>query len=184
MKFCFGDMVVVKGNLIGVVVRDWLKRTYDDKLVPHHAVYVRYFNEIQDFREDQMERYMVRHKYLDKKEIIYQSNAVNNRLDYVPEDVDINVEEIGQSPTLPDIFYDEVNMQIANKDKGIRQRAINSLFRKGITDLNSFFDKTPLELKYIRNFGEVTKDYAVDAIYRYCKKYKIQPKYKKEVYKW
>ena len=78
MKFCFGDIVVVEKNLIGVVVRDWIKSTYDNKLVPHHEVYVRYFNEIRDYSEESMERYMVRHKYLDGNEIIYQSNAVNN----------------------------------------------------------------------------------------------------------
>ena len=68
MKFCFGDIVVIDGNLIGVVVKCWTNRTYD--------VYVRVTNAIISYKETDMERYMVRHKYLDEEELQYQRNAI------------------------------------------------------------------------------------------------------------
>lgn len=74
MKFCFGDIVVVEGNLIGVVVKCWGKsflgkpRNYD--------VYVRSWNSIQNYDEKNIERYMVRHKELDEVELEYQRNAL------------------------------------------------------------------------------------------------------------
>lgn len=57
MKFCFGDIVVVEGGLIGVVVKSWGKsflgkpRNYD--------VYVRSWNIIQNYDEEDIERYML-----------------------------------------------------------------------------------------------------------------------------
>lgn len=71
MKFCFGDIVVIDGNLIGVVVKCWTNRTYD--------VYVRVTNAIISYKETEMERYMVRHKYLDEEELQYQRNAIEGR---------------------------------------------------------------------------------------------------------
>lgn len=76
MKFCFGDIVVVEKDLIGVVVKCWGKsfqgkpRNYD--------VYVRSWNVIQNYDEDKIERYMVRHKELTKKELEYQKNALED----------------------------------------------------------------------------------------------------------
>ena len=70
MKFCFGDIVVVEGSLIGVVVKSWTGSR------PRHEVYVRMYNAIQEYDESQMERYMVRHKYLDDQEIEWQNNAI------------------------------------------------------------------------------------------------------------
>ena len=71
MKFCFGDIVVVEGNLIGVVVKSWISRENN------YDVYVRSFNRIINYKESEIERYMVRHKELDEDEMYYQSNAVN-----------------------------------------------------------------------------------------------------------
>ena len=71
MKFCFGDIVVIDGNLIGVVVKCWTNRTYD--------VYVRVTNAIISYKETDMERYMVRHKYLDEEDLQYQRNAIEGR---------------------------------------------------------------------------------------------------------
>lgn len=74
MKFCFGDIVVVEGDLIGVIVKCWgtsllgKPRNYD--------VYVRRWNIIQNYDEDKIDRYMVRHKELTKKELEYQRNAL------------------------------------------------------------------------------------------------------------
>lgn len=71
MKFCFGDIVVVYGDRIGVVVKSWVnlnsnKYTYE--------VYVRTANRIITFDEDQIQRYMVRHKVLSEEELFYQKN--------------------------------------------------------------------------------------------------------------
>ncbi len=68
MKYCFGDIVVVEVELIGVVVKCWIDKTYD--------VYVRGYNTIKSYKEESIERYMVRHKYLNEEELEYQRNAV------------------------------------------------------------------------------------------------------------
>lgn len=78
MKFCFGDIVVVEGNLIGVVVKSWI--TYSKGAeIKNYDVYVRMKNGIQNYREDEIERYMVRHKYLDEQEVEWNNNAVYGR---------------------------------------------------------------------------------------------------------
>lgn len=68
MKFCFGDIVVVEEGLIGVIVKSWTNRSYE--------VYVRSYNYIKTYREIEIERYMVRHKYLSEEELQYQKNAI------------------------------------------------------------------------------------------------------------
>lgn len=70
MKLLFGDIVVVDENQIGVVVKSWVGsgvRSYD--------VYVRTYNRIRTYDESDVERYMVRHKYLDEDELEWQENA-------------------------------------------------------------------------------------------------------------
>lgn len=74
MRFCFGDIVVVDGGQIGVVVKSWSKTP---KNPAHHEVYVRMCNGIKEYSESEMERYMVRHKYLDEQELEWQENALN-----------------------------------------------------------------------------------------------------------
>ena len=71
MKFCFGDIVVVEGNLIGVIVKSWISRENN------YDVYVRSYNRIMNYPESEIERYMVRHKELNEEELEWQSNAVN-----------------------------------------------------------------------------------------------------------
>ena len=71
MKFCFGDIVVVDGCNIGVVVKCW-----EDKAGYAYDVYVRLYNGILIYREENVQRYMVRHKYLDDEELEYQKNAM------------------------------------------------------------------------------------------------------------
>lgn len=73
MRFCFGDIVVVEGNLIGVVVKSWCGS------IPRYDVYVREFCAIVEYAETEMERYLVRHKYLDDIELEWQRNAVEGR---------------------------------------------------------------------------------------------------------
>lgn len=67
MKFCFGDIVVINGDEIGVVVKSWERSDENDE--PHHDVYCRMTRNIQSFRESEMRRYMIRHKYLDEREL-------------------------------------------------------------------------------------------------------------------
>ena len=73
MKFCFGDIVVVEGDRIGVVVKSWV----NGKIGNHYDVYVRLYNAIVEYKEADMQRYMVRHKYLNEEELEYQANAIN-----------------------------------------------------------------------------------------------------------
>ena len=75
MKFCFGDIVVVEGNLIGVVVKSWITSSKGKRFC-NYDVYVRMKNSIQNYREEEIERYMVRHKYLDVEEMVYQKDAI------------------------------------------------------------------------------------------------------------
>ena len=76
MKFCFGDIVVVEENLIGVVVKSWITYSKGKKIF-NYDVYVRMKNEIKNYKEDEIERYMVRHKYLSDEEMEYQYDTVN-----------------------------------------------------------------------------------------------------------
>lgn len=77
MKYCFGDIVVVEETLIGVVVKDWIPLENSKEI--NHDVYVREYNAIKNYNESEMQRYMVRHKYLNDEELEYQENAVNGR---------------------------------------------------------------------------------------------------------
>lgn len=73
MKFCFGDIVVVEKSLIGVVVKSWGRSAKGKE--PEHEVYVRMHNGIKRYKESEMQRYMVRHKYLDEQELRWNKNA-------------------------------------------------------------------------------------------------------------
>lgn len=73
MKFCFGDIVVIDKNLIGVVVKSWISIQRGHS----YYVYVRMKNEVVEYLEKDIQRYMVRHKYLDNEELEYQFNAIN-----------------------------------------------------------------------------------------------------------
>lgn len=77
MKFCFEDIVVVEEKLIGVVVKSWI--TYSQGKTTHnYDVYVRMKNTIQNYQENEIERYMVRHKYLSEEEMEYQYDTINS----------------------------------------------------------------------------------------------------------
>jgi hypothetical protein len=69
VKFLFGDIVVINKNQIGVVVRAWGKLalgTYE------YEIYNRMTNKIETYLEKDVERYRVRHKYLNEEEMEYQ----------------------------------------------------------------------------------------------------------------
>ena len=77
MKFLFGDIVVVEENLIGVICKSWIKDPiHNQEKKYYYEVYVREFNTIVTYREQDIERYMVRHKELNDEEMEYQKNAL------------------------------------------------------------------------------------------------------------
>ena len=69
-KFLFGDTVVVATNELGLVVKtywsDWSEKY-------HYEVYNRMSGTIKDYWEEDIERYSVRHKYLDENELAWQN---------------------------------------------------------------------------------------------------------------
>lgn len=75
MKFCFGDIVVVDDIEIGVIVKSWVHPTENGKEF-NYDVYVREYNDIKNYKEAEIQRYMVRHKYLSEEEQEYQRNAI------------------------------------------------------------------------------------------------------------
>lgn len=76
MKYTFGDIVIVEGWMIGVIVKCWSKSNKVNE--PQYDVYVRNENSIREFvPESEIERYMVRHKELSEEERTYQDNAVH-----------------------------------------------------------------------------------------------------------
>lgn len=68
-KFLFGDIVVVEGNLIGVICKTW----QSNKGYYYYEVYVRKYNVIKEYNESDIERYRVRHKELNDEEMEYQN---------------------------------------------------------------------------------------------------------------
>lgn len=74
MKLVFGDIVVVDEDQIGVVVKNWGRGSNGRE--PHVEVYVRSYNAIKEYPISQVERYQVRHKYLDEQELEYQQFAL------------------------------------------------------------------------------------------------------------
>ena len=72
-ELLFGDIVVVEENLIGVVVKCWIGSALT-KPIRKYDVYVREYNSIKQYDENNIERYRVRHKYLSEKELEYQQN--------------------------------------------------------------------------------------------------------------
>lgn len=75
MKFTFGDIVIVDEENIGVVVKSWISFKDNIKYFKYD-VYVRNYNLIKEYEEEEIERYMVRHKYLSEEEKVYQYNAI------------------------------------------------------------------------------------------------------------
>lgn len=72
-ELLFGDIVVVEENLIGVVVKCWISSALT-KPIRAYDVYVREYNTIKQYDENNIERYRVRHKYLNEEELEYQKH--------------------------------------------------------------------------------------------------------------
>lgn len=66
--FLFGDIVVVEEVLIGVIVKTWIS----SKGRISYEVYVRSYNGIKEYAEEELERYRVRHKELNEEELAWQ----------------------------------------------------------------------------------------------------------------
>ena len=79
MKYTFGDIVVVDGDNIGVIVKSWFSVIGKKENEPTYDVYVRMYNGIKEYSESEIQRYLVRHKFLSEEEREYQDNAINNR---------------------------------------------------------------------------------------------------------
>lgn len=77
MRYCFGDIVVVEHNKIGVIVKSWIT-DHKGQITKNYDVYVRTNDTIKNYNEDEIQRYMVRHKYLNKEEMNYQNNVINS----------------------------------------------------------------------------------------------------------
>lgn len=73
MQFCFGDIVVVEENLIGVICKSWVRNNKE----LYYDVYVRDYSCIKEYDEKDIQRYMVRHKELSEEEMEYQKEAMN-----------------------------------------------------------------------------------------------------------
>jgi len=69
-------MVIVENDLIGVVVKSFCRSDKDSEL--NYDIYVRMYNNIKNYPENQVERYMVRNKYLSDEEIEWQKNAIES----------------------------------------------------------------------------------------------------------
>ena len=67
--FLFGDIVVIDVDQIGVVVKTW-----ENNKGYTYEVYVRSYNKINTYEEREMDRYRVRHKYLDEEELMWQNS--------------------------------------------------------------------------------------------------------------
>lgn len=67
-KFLFGDIVVVNKIHIGVILKTWGNKTFE------YEIYNRMTNRIDEYAECDIERYRVRHKYLNEEESEYQNS--------------------------------------------------------------------------------------------------------------
>lgn len=58
-EFYFSDIVVVDGDQIGCIVKSWGASETGSKRGRHYEVYVRSYNEIRDYDENKIQRYIV-----------------------------------------------------------------------------------------------------------------------------
>lgn len=158
LKFCFGDIVVVETNLIGVIVKSWISSDTTIK----HDVYVRYLNSIKTYSEEVIERYMVRHKYLSDEELVYQDNAINNHSNTYISNKPSNYRY--------KLFYDEVVPILNNSahyNKSICNKAIKQLLCANKCTIAEIINTTPQEFKKIWGMGKVTRKFIVETFRDY-----------------
>lgn len=68
----FGDIVVVEGDQVGVVVKAWHDGS-KSKADFTYDVYMASMNCIITYPDFEVDRYRVRHKHLDEEELRYQN---------------------------------------------------------------------------------------------------------------
>lgn len=68
-KFLFGDIVVINENQIGIILKTWNKNMSG---IFEYDIYNRMTSQIEQFDENDIDRYRVRHKYLNEEEMEYQ----------------------------------------------------------------------------------------------------------------
>jgi hypothetical protein len=77
-KFLFGDIVIVEGIYVGVILKTWeqMHRGTANPEREHfnYEVYVRSWNSIKEYGESQIDRYRVRHKELEGDELEWQQS--------------------------------------------------------------------------------------------------------------
>jgi len=69
-KFLFGDIVVINESQVGVILKTWnrqINRRFE------YDIYNRMTSNIESYFEDDIERYRVRHKFLNEEELCYQN---------------------------------------------------------------------------------------------------------------
>jgi hypothetical protein len=71
MKLCFGDIVVVDENQIGVVGKSWQGDSGNN-----YDVYVRTYRKIVNYPESAVDRILCGTKYLNEEELEWQANAL------------------------------------------------------------------------------------------------------------
>ena len=64
MSFQFGNVVVVNGNSIGVIVKLWANDTYD--------VYVRSYNGIGEYKGDEIRHYIYSKELSEEEQEFYK----------------------------------------------------------------------------------------------------------------
>jgi hypothetical protein len=57
-KFNFSNVVVVEGNLVGIIVKCWGASPTGTKRPAHYEVYVRAYNGIHEYDEDKIEPFI------------------------------------------------------------------------------------------------------------------------------
>jgi len=67
-KYIFSDEVIVEDDLVGVVVKTWHKGDGYE-----YEIYVRYYNAIKLYNEENIDRYRVKHKQLSEEDLFYQN---------------------------------------------------------------------------------------------------------------
>lgn len=69
-KFLFGDIVVVNTIEIGVIVKTWEKSLSNSF---EYEVYNTMTSKIETYDESEIDRYRIRHKYLNGEDLEYQN---------------------------------------------------------------------------------------------------------------
>ena len=174
MKFCFGDIVVIDEDQIGVIVKEW-NDIQNNNI--NYDVYVRSYNGILNYKENQIERYMIRHKYLNDEEKEYQEEAIrpSNKIEF-----DTKEYQNKYPISMTQILYSKKDLN--ESEEPIRSRIYNCLSRSRIYTLDDFFKLLPTQVKRLHQLGNKSMKLLIDILTEYCEANNIIMKYTKEDY--